>query len=353
MNIDESMRNKHEPFPTDDGIVARERLAILLRSHAQIASAAKRVANDFPSQARKQLLSIGRWFEHGATSDQVLECGKALVVCLPLIKSVGSADVSPSVCEIENTIREEYSSIASHLQPRQPLATIVAYPLTLTLFCVMVMIGLAVLVVPTFEEMFIEFELDLPPITSLVIYLSKWVRVWGVVASVVCVVIAVMFFLIRFFQIDRTAMQPDTLFSSPRRASAAWAWHVALLLEAGLSQASAIGIAGKASAKSRLRHQAACWAEEMRQEKNPIGALSYLSGRPAQLLEHALCLDNVSDQSAMLKEVAAIYWERDRLRSRWYLAWLSPIASTCVTFAIGTVVLSLFQPLVQLISGLS
>jgi type II secretory pathway component PulF len=67
----------------------------------------------------------------------------------------------------------------------------------------------------------------------------------------------------------------------------------------------------------------------------------------------ALNLNNSTDQSAMLYEVAAINRERDQIISCWRWGWLTPAIVCFVGMLIGLIVTGLFMPMVELISGLS
>jgi type II secretory pathway component PulF len=56
---------------------------------------------------------------------------------------------------------------------------------------------------------------------------------------------------------------------------------------------------------------------------------------------------------AILREIASLYWDREQTKAVWVLSWLQPIAVLMISFVVGFVVLALFMPLVELISGLS
>ena len=77
------------------------------------------------------------------------------------------------------------------------------------------------------------------------------------------------------------------------------------------------------------------------------------SGGPSPVLAFTLHLNDLGQQSAILRDVAVMYWDQECNKRVWWLSWLSPAAVCVVGLVVGGVVVALFGPLVQLISGLT
>jgi type II secretory pathway component PulF len=346
-----------EQRQADSSQAALDWLTDVLRSHQEIAAVIKQAAVDSTPTLRKQSLSLSRWFEQPVTPRQVLLRADALSICLRLRRSSG-ADQSESVprWQIEDAVHQDLAATSSPLPQNRNLITLLAYPVVLLMFCGFLLIGICLFLIPQFEQMHNEFGLTLPPATKFVFALSHLIRQWGLVLLGLMLLAAVIVYFVGRWR-DGTEFSWSSRwnkFRTGRRgASADWAWHVSLLLDAGLSQTDAIAIAGDASCKHWMRRISATWADQLRRGLQPFDTLTRLSGRPCHLLAQALKLDNAADQSALLREVAAIYWERDQLRSRWWLAWLSPATVCFVGFVVGLIVVALFMPMIELISGLT
>ncbi len=350
--------SNHEPFAADSSAAANGSLAVVLQAHQEIASVIKQAAGDLPAAHKNQRLSLGRWFEQPVTPDQVLGRPDALSICLPLLESSKSGVGSLSRWQIEDAVHQSLGRMYSPHPQSLRLFTVLVYPLMLLLFCGLLVVGFSLFLVPEFERMFREIGLTLPPATKFVIDLSHLIQDWGLVIVALLVPAVVVLWVVTRTGSRQTANTTgvgkiDGILAGGRQAVAAWAWHVGLLLQFGLSQADAIAKAGEASCKIQLRRQSAAWADQIRTGYRPFESLAHIGGQRCQLLAEALKLNDSADQSAMLHEVATIYHERGHVVSRWWWEWLAPAIVCFVSILIGLIVTGLFMPLVELISGLT
>ena len=335
-----------EPFSSDSSAAANRRLAIVLQSHQEISSVIKQAASDLPAAHKIPLLSLSRWFDNPVTPEQVLGRPDALSICYPLLQSSKSSDESVSRWQIEDAVHQSLDTRYSPLPQSRHLFTLLVYPLMLLLLCGLLLIGFSLFLVPEFEQMYREFGLALPPATNFVIDLSHLIRDWGLEMLALFVLAIVVIWVVKWHTGNTGGM-----LASERESTATWPWHVGLLLQFGLSQADAIARAGEASGRIALRRHSADWAEQLRAGFRPFETL--IDGRPRPLHMEALNLNNSTDQSAMLYEVAAINRERDQIISCWRWGWLTPAIVCFVGMLIGLIVTGLFMPMVELISGLS
>lgn len=101
-----------------------------------------------------------------------------------------------------------------------------------------------------FEEMFVEFGIELPRSTKAVLELTQWVRQWGAWMLAWQVGLSTAMAL-AYWIINRSGRNRrpgnlnwiDQQWMSTRNAMACWAWHLSLLLEAGIGQVKAEQIA--------------------------------------------------------------------------------------------------------------
>jgi hypothetical protein len=270
--------------------------------------------------------------------------------------------------------------LLTHLPIRagsQRVVTMLAYPFVILLICGLVLAVFSWQLVPPFKSMYDEFGLSLPLFTKLLFQLAD------VVQSPLTYLVLITFLLcvagfawIQYgpARLMRGPASPVSFHGSGLRSTrgmwADWAWHVSLLLRAGISKADAIQIAGENCGPVWLRRGSQVWSQRIRDGQNPFRGVTHFRGEACQLLADALTIDQdlKSDssvvtahpgaslllyQAGVLREVAEIYWDRDQQRAMWRLAWISPLALIGIGLIVLFVVASLFAPLIDLISGLS
>lgn len=212
--------------------------------------------------------------------------------------------------------------------------------------------------IPVFERMFDEFGLDLPPSTNAVIAVSHWVRDgWWLVLLFIGVVLSHVLLARLSATLDPRSRYRygaiEKWMTSASTAWAEWAWHIAMLIEAGLPQSDAVAIAGNASSKSWLARCSNAWAGELRRGVQPFASMTHMDGNPINTLTFALRLPRAEDQAAILHDVSANYHDRESSRRRWWVDWITPVTVALIAFGIGVTACSLFMPLISLISGLT
>jgi type IV pilus assembly protein PilC len=236
------------------------------------------------------------------------------------------------------------------------------YPLSVALAAMLVLYFLAVSVIPTFKQMFMEFELRLPPLTLLVLKVSDFISNYpiGLIATVLTGIgLLVGMVKLFFYMLDR--WEGNDLILALRRGTkqslgsmARWTGTLSELLRIGTPVGRAILVAGLASQRPWLNDQSQqlASAHKIYPEKPwPVlpGANSF-SASSIQALE----LDRQGEPGApILRELAQSYAIRYSGRPGFYLNWLSPILLVFVGFLVFLIVVALFSPLLSLISSLS
>jgi len=389
MSDDSTLRNDQEK-PRERAIWIGE----FLPMQDKMVSAITQTSDELSGSSRRRLRRLADEIAFGKTIDDVLKNPVALEIYLTLAgrshvsgpfdpDSLVSDANSPTVgtdSSVEENVETAVNRVLnSHLVVAaggQRIWTLLVYPLTLLSVCFGVLVGISTLLVPTFEKMFGEFGLSLPGITVLLFGVANAIRspstYIGLLAFSGCVGL---FAWLRWGRGSIQSSSPASLnlrggeIRSTRGAWADWAWHVSLLLRAGVGKANAISIASEASGRAWLQRGGQIWAQETRIGERPFHGVTHFRGVPCHLLADALALDDNLDQSAgaqsagvqpiadyqsgVLREVAEIYWDRDRQRTAWQLGWLPPVLVFAVGLLICFSVIALFAPMVQLITGLT
>jgi type II secretory pathway component PulF len=353
-----------------------QRIDAALSLKDDIALSLAQAADALSGRQRRELLRLSERVAAVESAEEVLQDAKLLELLLPLAKmqpELARAEDSARKGEVQRQVFQVLQRQTQQTRARNERWSVLIYPLLILLLSTLVFAFIAIEIVPVFEQMFDEFDLAVPASTQLVILVSHLMQsIWFWVLLVVLFAVpTVMLALraadsLRYWFSDRA----DPWFSagySTRRSLGDLAWHTALLLDIGQEVETAVQIAGAASRKSAMRRASPDLARHLGvatlvsspqnsplAASQPYAAANWYLGVPCHLLTHALNTgqDDV-ERSAMLREIASLYWDREQTTSIWILSWLQPIAVSMISLVVGFVVLALFMPLVELISGLT
>jgi len=286
-----------------------------------------------------------------------------LAVCVPLCKSLQlNGELVES--DLATAVRVGFCSVGQNTAASRQLLKAFAYPAIVLLAAAMVAIFFSVFVVPEFEKMFREFEIELPAMTEFVFEFANSIRSWSFFfLTWITLTIGIVWYLNRI----SAPRRPDGLgwldlwMKSSRDALADWAWHISLLLESGLPQNLAIPQACRFAGKSWLRENSRFWVQ-VESENSPSGAvplqpglrpMRYLTNPKYQLLDYALTVPNTEGKIRLLREVAMCYRDRNRNIGLWWIEWLVAFMLWGIGVVILILVVSLFSPLIAIISSLT
>lgn len=320
------------------------------------------MASSFPKEGRKRLNSLSQWFSVPRQFDESLVRADVLAVCLPLSDSL-EVDGKLGKSDIVAAAHSGFCSTGQNSGSNQ-LVRALAYPAIVLIGVALVAICLSVFVVPEFEEMFQEFGIELPGVTLFMLNFAEVIRNWSWILAVwLASAIGIVWFLNGVSRRRR----PDGLgwldlwMQTSRTALADWAWHLSLLLEAGLSQSEAIRKAGQYAGKSWLRASSRFWADGEALPKNTMGNVEdtgvaeqrYLRHAKYRLLDHALAVPSGEGKIQLLREVVHYYRDRNRNIGLWWIEWFVAVLLWVIGFVIIIFVISMFSPLLAIVSGLT
>lgn len=261
----------------------------------------------------------------------------------------------------------------SHLEPwyqlllRRPTGLIdflrrFYYPLSVALGAMLVLYYLAVSVIPTFKEMFTDFQLRLSPLTSLVLSISDFVSNHPLGLILVMLIgIALLIATVKCIRLMMDLLEGNDLILAVRRGTkqslgsmARWTGTLAELLRIGTPVGRAILTAGLASQRPWLNSQSKQLASL--HKIHPEKPWSMLPGANSFSASSIAALElnrQGTSGTCVLRELAQSYAVRYSGRPSFYLNWLSPILLVFVGFLVFLIVVALFMPLLSLITSLA
>ena len=329
---------------------------------------------------RRELIQLSDRVAFVDDAEVVVRDARLLELFLPLAMAqpeLSQSEERTRQCEVERRVFQVLQRQATQSRAKTERWGVLVYPLLVLVLSTLVLAFISIAITPVFEQMFLEFGLVIPAPTRLVISISHIMQsVWFWLLFAVLLLLLVVMLGMRAANSLRWLITGgvDSWFSagySTRHSLGDLAWHTALLIELGQGVETSVEIAGAASRKAALRRESPKLARRLglaNPAPNPPhspphsplatpqeqSATSWCLGVPCHLLTHALNIrqDDIL-QSAMLREIASLYWDREQTKAVWILSWLQPVGTLMVSMVVGFIVLALFMPLVELISGLT
>lgn len=325
-------------------LASRDGLQSVLPFHRDIAAAVQQLASESSGRRKRSLQTLAQWFADAPQPDDVLSHADALAICLPLIEPASRGQLQG--WQVEDAVRQAGVGVAGHGRQRYRFLQGLIYPFTVLVLCGLIVCCFLWFLVPEFDTMFSDFEMELPAPTLLVMLLSRWLRQWGlVVLGSGLVTAVVLFFSLRPFW-QRWMVTKSELI-------AAWTRHVSLLITAGVPDEEALRLAGRASHYSWLNELSQICVSQLQRGREFFKGPLYAGGQPVAMIGYALLQDSPQARSEWLEEVTEMYRERDRFRWNAWLAWITPLVVGLAATTVGLLIVALFLPMLGLISGLS
>lgn len=329
---------------TRDENVLRAHLARTLERARPLTPALRAYAEEMPSgRRRRELAEVCGILARGDVDAATAALATAPEYWIPLIGSTAGDNDSAGI------LRDFIAESQQADETRRQWWTLLAYPLFLIGFATLILVLLSYMVVPTFQSIFEDFDLQLPRLTLWTINVSKWITTGGPI-----LVIGVLFIAIA------TAVK----FGGPvlgewfgnwfgrSTGIARFAASTADLLAGGIRTPDALRIAGRTAKGGRLRQASQRLAALL--ESGDVAIAEQWRRPVTATVFYAVTAELPLDSRVrLLQEIANCYVDRARSRVSWSQGILGPLTIFIVGFVVAFVALSLFLPLINLINNLS
>ncbi len=327
-------------------------VARIMNAGEPLASALQAYAAELPAgKQRRQLRQIAAQLEQGGDPSGVLASRQVAEQWIPLL-SAAAASGDPS-----QILRNYLSESQRANEGGRRLAFALAYPAVVFLFAVTVMTLICGLVVPTFREIMEDFSL--PSMTVVVLEMSRIVTETGGLVIVVPLVAVIGSLLAVRYLLPSSVCEWMTgwvpvLGRGVRMASLArFTQYLADLIEANVSVAGALRIAGRIAQRRQLRVAANRMASFVESGGTDLKECPAAKLLPATVL-HSLQLDSSPGTRArLLRELSWIYDNQTRERLSWVHGIIEPLTICVIGVLVAFVVFALLGPLASLVTNLS
>lgn len=317
--------------------------------------ALRQLGTEMPRQDRILLKRLARWFSGRPGLEAAIKRPDVLAICLALIQG-NDGGHKPSPAEIGSAVRVGFCSIGRTLSTRGRLLRLFFYPAMLLAAMALLTVVFSTTIIPSFEQTFDDFGIELSRLTTLLFKLAWVVRYCWVFVFSCLAGFAVLAFLMNALTSGRRVVGTswlDQRCKTSRNAVAGWAWHLAMLLDAGFVSTRAVEIAGNSQHKYWLKRVCRKWVTNQSEAKVSVG-IAPLSGFEHRypLIHTTLGVDNHDAQVDLLKEIAAYYWDRNRAIGDWWMQWAVSILIWVLVGAIVLAVFALYSPMLWIVTGL-
>ena len=328
------------------------RIDEVLREPSELIKLLEALADE-PASAglRKQLNYLLGHLRKGVTAQQFLR-DERLCNWLPIVMS-GERSAA-----MEARYSQWLTQILEERTRRRSLIATFSYPLLLLSFALLVLIPICIFIVPTFQKMFVEFGLTLPAPTRFLFSVANLVNYRPHYLMLGLTLLIALIGLCIFAWVSRAlttrwfgwiiAGNSLSLVAMSRFASV-----LAELLELGAPLSEAMLLAGRASRHAYYRQAALQLATQLADPNFSWQASPVAHNFPMTLL-HALRAGEGNRASVpLIRELSHVYSDRVSARMSRRSGISSPLMVMAVGMVVGLVVISLFMPLVQMVTSLS
>ena len=233
-----------------------------------------------------------------------------------------------------------------------------AYPMSILVVAMAVLVFLSFVVVPTFSSIFDDFMLELSDLTMLVVWFSDQVLSHlGRLLLITVACLAAIYVVLRLLSVLRFPGRVfDVLTNGSSRQVTVMATFLRRLAESlntGLPLPTALRLAGHSSGKPWLLRKAVALAHGLETDWAENERPPWATGLPPSVVYALRAGAEGGPNVRLLQEIAEIYAERVRNRFDWSTGLLPRLLILVVGFVVAMVVLALFLPLLELINGLA
>ncbi|TWU32986.1 type II secretion system F family protein [Novipirellula artificiosorum] len=310
------------------------------------------LADEVPSgSSRRELQALAKRLEGGTTVAELVQDPSTLA-WLPHLASVASGE------KVSATLSDAIRHAAEETQLRTQRQRVWVYPITVIVLAFLVLTAISVMIVPSFRSMFEEFGIRLPASTQLLLWISSQLSDAPLVTLVgMAAASAITYFAVRVW--NHYALSSGLLGfffvgnSSSVRAMASMTAMLADMFDLGASTDEAFRFAGDQCGHRYYRTLSYRLANHCQTTHDPISDATWAKQLPANVI-HAINAGPCGEPSVpLLRELSAMYRERLAYRAAWTGGFASHLATLVVGLVVFFVIISLFAPLVSLVSGLS
>ena len=233
------------------------------------------------------------------------------------------------------------------------------YPLVVISVAVAILSFIMIFIIPKFEKIFLEFKMKLPYITEVLIAASRWfVKYWYVI-PIIPIAIVVTLKLIRLnksgaYILDKIKLKTPVAGMIIEKTIVARTMRtLGTLIASGVPILEALSIVRETSMNAVFEEMFQRVYDSIREGEtiaNPMRDCKLVDDMVVNMIDVG---EETGDLDTMLNKVADVYEEEVDVLVESLISLLEPLMIVILGFIVGTIVIALFMPLLELLDGLS
>ncbi len=233
------------------------------------------------------------------------------------------------------------------------------YPIVVISVAVLIVSFIMIFIIPKFEKIFLDFKMKLPYLTELLIATSRWFVKYWYVLPVVPIAISVTLKLIRMnrsgaYVLDKIKLKvPVAGMIVEKTVVARTMRTLGTLISSGVPILEALSIVRETCMNVVFEDMFQRVYESIREGEtiaNPMRETRLVDDMVVNMIDVG---EETGDLDTMLNKIADVYEEEVDVLVESLLSLLEPIMIVILGLIVGTIVIALFMPLLELIDGLS
>ena len=233
------------------------------------------------------------------------------------------------------------------------------YPVVVITIAVLILTFIMIFIIPKFKKMFDEFGLQLPQMTKMLIDVSMWMKDYWYVIPLFPLGFYLLIKLIRLFRFGNYALDMITLWIpivgklAEKSIVARTMRTLGTLIASGVPILEALSIVKETSNNAVFERMFQRVLESIREGEtiaDPLRESRLVDDMVTNMIEVG---EETGDLDTMLYKVADFYDEEVDEAVKSLISLLQPLMTVFLGGTIGTIVVSLFMPMLKLLEGLS
>ncbi|MSQ93100.1 MAG: type II secretion system F family protein [Gemmataceae bacterium] len=233
------------------------------------------------------------------------------------------------------------------------------YPIVVISVAVLIVSFIMIFIIPKFEKIFLDFKMKLPYLTEVLIATSRWfVKYWYVI-PVIPIFLVVTLKLIRMnrsgaYVLDKIKLKiPVSGMIVEKTIVARTMRTLGTLISSGVPILEALSIVRETSMNVVFEDMFQRVYESIREGEtiaSPLRETRLVDDMVVNMIDVG---EETGDLDTMLNKIADVYEEEVDVLVESLISLLEPIMIVVLGLIVGTIVIALFMPLLELIDGLS
>jgi type IV pilus assembly protein PilC len=265
--------------------------------------------------------------------------------------------------EIGGILDEVMHRIAEQLEKddsiRRSVKSAMTYPIMIAAFAVIVMIGMILFLIPIFSGMYKDMDAKLPGLTQMMVNISELAKSFPQNVIIVAAIIGAIWGLKRLKATEKGTMAWDRIkLRIPmgigdivrKMAVARFSRTLGTLVSSGVPILQAIEITGQSAGNAVIEKAMEHVSASVKEGQTISGPLSQASVFPDMVVQMLAVGEETGSLDQMLNKVADFYEDEVNASIKSLTSIIEPIMMLGVGALVGTIVISLYLPIFNMMN---